>query len=146
MDQPPYTNSDFQEDVQRQLVNTAIAALSDSKLAWSQVAPFLDAARALCRDDVRLNGQLTIHGLEFSGADLAPTEEAYVSISVRDREDQLEWLSQTYWLSDLALADQDPERVRAAAAAIERSLDKLRQWLADHETPVPAEVSDTEVD
>lgn len=133
MNLPPYTTADFLQDAQRQLVNTAIAALSDSKLSWSQVAPFLDTARAVCRDDLRLNGLVAVHGLEYQGGDLVPADEAYLSVSARDREDQVEWLSQTYWLSDLVLADQDPARVRDAVAAIERTLDKLRGWLAEAE-------------
>jgi hypothetical protein len=130
---PPYTSADFQADVQKQLVNTALAALSDAHLSWSQVAPFLEAARAVCRDDLRLNGHLALHGLEYAGADLVPTDEAYLSVSARDRVDQVEWLSQTYWLSDLALADRDPERVRSVIAAMERTLAKLRDWLAEQE-------------
>lgn len=130
MDQPPYTSADFHNDVHKQLVSTAIATLSDTKLPWSQVAPFLDAGRALCRDDVRLNSRLAVHGVEYEGAALVESDEAYLSLSVRDREDGVEWLSQTYWLSDIALADQDPERVRGAIAAIERSIGKLKEWLA----------------
>jgi len=139
MDQPPYTSEDFQRDVQKQLVNTAIAALSDAHLSWAQVAPFLDAARAVCRDDLRLNGRLALHGLEYAGAELVPSAEAYLSVSARDRTDQVEWLSHTYWLSDLALADQDPDRVRSVIAAIERTLAKLKEWLAAQEAAPPAD-------
>jgi hypothetical protein len=70
----------------------------------------------------------------YQGDELAPAEEAYVSITVRDRDTQVEWFSDTYWLSDLALADQDPDRVRSAIAAIERSLAKLHAWLEDSES------------
>lgn len=133
MDQPPYTSADFHNDVHKQLVNTAVAALADNKLPWAQVAPFLDAGRAVCRDDVRLNGRVALHGMAYDGADLVAADEAYVSISVRDRDDGVEWLSQTYWLSDIALADRDPDRVRAAIAAIERSAARLRDWLAGRE-------------
>jgi hypothetical protein len=135
MDQPPYTSTHFQEEVHRLLVSTASAALADSRLSHAQVAPFLEAGRALCRDDLRLNGRLALHGVEHDGTQLVETDEAYLSISVRGREDGTEWLSQTYWLSDLALADQDPERVRAAVAALERSIARLREWLAAREDP-----------
>ncbi len=137
MDQPPYTSDDFRTDVQKQLVNAAVATLSDAHLSWSQVAPILDAARALCRDDLRLNGRLALHGLEYSGAELVPSSEAYLSLAARDRADDVEWLSYTYWLSDLALADQDPDRVRSVIEAMERTLAKLKDWLAAQE-PVPA--------
>lgn len=146
-DQPPYNSADFHDDVQRQLVKAAIATLAETKLEWGEVAPFLAAGRALCRDDVRLNARLAIHGLEYEGAALVPAEEAYLSMSVRDREDGTEWLSQIWWLSDIALAEQDPDRVRTAIAAIERSIDKLREWLSEQgegagETDLPPTPSD----
>jgi hypothetical protein len=128
-EQPPYTSSNFHDDVQRQLVKATIATLAETKLDWGEVAPFLEAGRAMCREDLR-NARLTLHGLEYDGAALVPAEEAYLSLSVRDREDGTEWLSQTWWLSDIALSDQDPDRVRTALAAIERSADKLREWLS----------------
>ena len=102
----------------------------------------LDSARAICREDIRLNGRLVVHGLEHDGADLKPADEAYLSLSARAPSDPFDWLSQTWWLSEVALADRDPERVRAAVAAIERSLDKVRAWLADQEQagdPAPTE-------
>jgi hypothetical protein len=133
MDEQPYTSADFQDDVHRQLVAATLATLSDNKLSPSQVAPFLDAARALCRDDVRLNGRLAVHGVEFQGADLVDADEAYLSLSVRDRDEGAEWLSQTYWLSDLALADQDLGRVRGTIAALERSIARLKDWLEARE-------------
>lgn len=138
---PPYTSSQFHDAIQNQLVNAAIAALAESKLDWSQVAPFLDAGRAMCRDDVRLNGRLAIHGEEYDGPNLVEAEEAYLSLSVRDREDGIEWLSQSWWVSDVALSGEDPDQVRVAIAAMERSIAKLRQWLAERDNqPAAAEV------
>lgn len=136
---PPFTSAEFHDAVQQQLVNAAIATLAETKLEWSQVTPFLDAGRALCRDDVRLNGRLAIQGQEYDGPDLVEAEEAYLSLSVRDREDGIEWLSQSWWLSDIALAGEDPDQVRTAIAAMERSLAKLRQWLAEREAAGGAE-------
>lgn len=134
MDQPPYSTSNFVEDAQKRLVDTAVGALSEARLSWSQVAPLLDAARAVCRDDLRFGGgQLALHGLAYAGTELAPAEEAYVSVTARDRDTQVEWFSDTYWLSDLALADQHPDRVRSAIAAIERSLAKLHAWLEEND-------------
>ena len=127
---PPYTSANFHDDVQRQLVNAAIDSLAQAKLEWHQVVPFLKAGRAICRDDLRLNSRMSLHGLEYEGAELVAAEEAYLSMSVRDREDDDEWLSKTWWLSDVALADEDPERVRAVVAAMERSIDKLKEWLS----------------
>lgn len=131
---PPYTSADFHSVVHKHLVNTATAALSDTKLEWAQVAPFLDAARSVCRDDILHNGRFTLHGLEQSDEGVVPADEAYLSISVRDREDGTEWLSQSYWLSDIVLSDQDPERVRSAIAGMERTLARLQAWLAERET------------
>ena len=142
MDEEPYTSAEFHNDVHKQVVNAVSDALSTMKFDWPQVAPFLEAGRAICRDDVRLNGRFAIHGLEYRGTELVEADEAFLSISVRDREDDSEWLSQTYWLSDIALADQDPERVRNAAAAIERTAAKLRQWLADREATGQAEAGE----
>ena len=138
MDQPPYTSADFQEDAGKQLVDVSIAAVSAANLSWLQAARLLDAARAVCRDDLRFGGGLALHGLEYAGGELAPAEEAYLSVTGRDRDTHVEWMSQTYWLSDLALADRDPERVRTAIAAMERSLAKLNAWLEAHEAAVGA--------
>ena len=134
MDQPPYTSGNFHEDVQRQLISTAAAKLAESKVSWPQIAPFLDAGRAVCRDDLRLGGRVAIHGLEHAGDELVPADEAYLSLSASDRDSGVEWLSETYWLSDLALADEDPERVRAAIAGLERSVARLKDWLAERES------------
>jgi hypothetical protein len=144
MDRSPYTSTDFQEAVQKQLVEAASAALGTARLSWAQLAPLLEAARSLCRDDMRLGGRLAVHGLEYDGTELAPAAEAYLSVTARDRDTHVEWLSQTYWLSDLALADQDPERVRSAAAAIERSLAKLNAWLEAHDAPGGAQAGSGE--
>lgn len=128
-DQPPYTSEDFHDDVQKQFINSALATLADTKLEWSQVVAFLSAGRALCRDDVRLNGRLAVHALEYDGADLVEAEEAYLSLSVRDREDGIEWLQHSWWLSDTVLASGDRARVEGVVAALERSIGKLREWL-----------------
>jgi hypothetical protein len=138
MDELPYTSGNFAEDAHKRLIDTAVGALSEARPSWSQVAPLLDAARAVCRDDLRLGGQLALHGLQFEGAELVPAEEAYVSVIARDRDTQVEWFCETYWLSDLALADRDPDRVRTAIAALERSIAKLNAWLTANEGQHPA--------
>jgi hypothetical protein len=136
--EPPYTSADFHNEVHKQLVTTAIAALEETKLAWPQVAPFLEAGRAMCRDDLRLNGRFAIHGLEQQGDEQVEAEEAYLAISVRDREDGTEWLSQSYWLSDVLLSEQDPQRIRSAIAGIERTLARVRDALAEREAAGPS--------
>lgn len=129
---PPYTSSNFHDDVQHHLVNAAVEALSQTKLEWHQVAPLLKAARAMCSDDIRA-ARFGLHGLEYEGAELVPADEAYLAMAVRDREDGTEWLSQTWWLSDIARADEDPDRVRCVISAMERSIDKLKEWLSEKE-------------
>lgn len=133
MDQPPYTSAQFIEDAHKRLVDAAVGALSEARLSWPQVAPLLDAARAVCRDDLRHGGELALHGLHYAGGELAPAQEAYLSVTARDRDTRVEWLSETYWLSELALADRDPERVRSVVAALERSLAKLNAWLEEQD-------------
>ena len=130
---PPYTSAEFHDAVQKQLASIVTAALADSKLEWGQVAPFLDAARAICRDDMLLNGRFVLHGLEESDAGLTPADEAFLTVSVRDREDGTEWLSQSYWLSDIVLSDPDPDHVRSALAGIERTAARLKAWLEERE-------------
>ncbi len=136
----PYTSGHFHADAQKQLAAAAATALAECKLGWEQVLPLLEAARSVCLDDIRFNGRLALHGLE--GSDLKPADEAYLSLSASDRNDGKEWLSATYWLSDLALADRDPARVRAAVAALERTLDKLRSWLAEQDSAQVAGAAD----
>ncbi len=138
MEPPPYTIADFHHVVRKQLASAASAALADSKMRESELDAILYSARALCRDDLERSGRLGLHGLDQAedGA-LVPAEEAYLAVAAGDPEGDGEWLSLTYWLSDLALADRDPQRVRAAVAAIERSLAKLNAWLAEQdEQPV----------
>ena len=69
--------------------------------------------------------------LRAEGTDWVEAEEAFLGISVSDRDDGAEWLSETYWLSDVAIADEDPAKVRAIVRGLERSLAKINAWLAD---------------
>lgn len=133
MEPPPYNHLRFIDDAQKQLVEIMLAALAEPRLEWAQVAPIMEAARALCRDDLRHASTLAVHGTEYQDGELVPAEEAYLAVSVRDRQDHVEWFEQTYWLSDIALADQDLDRVRSAVTAIERSLDKVKNWLKKEE-------------
>ncbi len=139
MEPPPYSLADFHHVVRKQLATAASAALADAKMRESELDAILYSARALTAGELEQSGRLALHGLDL-GADgeLAPAEEAYLSVSAGGENGEGEWLSLSYWLSDLALADRDPERVRAAIAAIERSLAKLNAWLAEQEGPAEA--------
>lgn len=124
-----FTSADFHNVVQKQLLAVVFDNLAQSKLDWEQVAPFLEAARQVCRSDIEETGRARIHAVRAEGDSWVEAEEAYIEISVRDRDDGKEWLSETWWLSDIVIAENNREQVQSCIAALERSLQKLRQWL-----------------
>lgn len=124
-----FTSADFHNVVQKQLLNVVFDTLAQSKLDWAQVSPFLEAARDLCRSDFAETGQARIHAVRAEGDGWVEAEEAYIGISVADRDDGAEWLSETWWLSDVVIAGSNREQVKEAIAALERSIAKLRLWL-----------------
>ena len=128
-----FTTSDFQTVIQKQVLNATYETLIETKFHWALVEPFLQAAREMCRGDFRRTGRIQIHGVVAEGDGSADAEEAYLGLSIADQDDGREWLSQTWWLSDLVLASGDPAQVREAARALERSVAKLDAWLAEHE-------------
>ncbi len=130
-DDGPLTSGDFHSIAQKQILNAVFAVLADTKMDWALVAPFLEAARELCLGDFEETGRVRLHVLRQEGDAWVEAEEAFLGISVSDRDDGIEWLSETYWISDIALADEDPEQVRALARGLERSLAKIKLWLAD---------------
>jgi hypothetical protein len=128
-----YTAAEFHNVVQKNILNATYETLVETKLHWGLVEPFLDAAREICRGDFRRTGRVEVHGIAAEGEEWVEAEEAYLSLSIADQDDGREWLSQTWWLSDLVLAAGDPQRVREAARALERSVAKLNAWLEEHE-------------
>jgi hypothetical protein len=128
-----YTTAEFHNVVQKQIVNATYEALVETKLHWEVIEPFLDAAREVCRGDFRRTGRIELHGAIAEGDGFADAEEAYLSLSIADQDDGREWLSETWWLSDLVLASADPRHVRETARALERSVARLDAWLADQE-------------
>jgi hypothetical protein len=135
---PRFTTGDFHSIAQKQILNAVYSALADAKLDWQLIQPFLDAARALLLADIEENAQVRLHTLRAEGDIWVDAEEAFLGISVSDREEGKEWLSETWWLSEVALADEDPAEVRRILAALERSTDKIKAWLADKEGTAPA--------
>lgn len=133
-----YTLADFHNVVQKQVLNATYETLIEAKLDWELVEPFLHAAREVCRGDFVRTGRVGVHGVVGEGDGWSEAEEAYLSLSIADQEDGGEWLSRTWWLSDLVLAEADPKQVREAVGAIERSLGKMKAWLADQEAKGPA--------
>jgi hypothetical protein len=128
-----YTTGEFHNVVQKQIVNAVYETLVETKLHWELVEPFLDAARQVCRGDFRRTARIELHGTAEGEEGWTDAEEAYLSLSVADQDDGREWLSETWWLSDLVLAGSDPERVREAARALERTVGRLDAWLAEQE-------------
>ena len=128
-DDSPLTVGDFHNVAQKQILNAVFATLAESKMPWNVVEPFLEAGRAVCAGDFTQNARIRIHTQRAEGEDWVEAEEAFLGISVSDREDGEEWLSETYWLSDLAVADGDRNEVEAVIAGLERTISKLREWL-----------------
>ena len=134
-----YSTAEFHNVIHKQIVNATLETLADTKLDWVLIEPFLRAARDMCRGDFRGTGRVEIHGAAQQGDAWVDAEEAYVSVSVADQDDGTEWLSETWWLSDLVLAGGDPAQVRDAVRALERSIAKLNAWLETPQTKGPDE-------
>jgi hypothetical protein len=129
----PFTSGDFHNVVHKQVAHAAFEALADAKMPWALVAPFLDAARELCTADLTEAGRIRLHTLQPEGDSWVDAEEAFLGIEIPDRDSGAPWLSETWWLSDIATADGNPEEVRAIARALERTVAKLNSWLAERE-------------
>jgi len=130
-DDAPLTTADFHNIAQKQILNAVFSVLSENKMDWALVAPFFEAAREVCLGDIEENAQIRLHTLQLDGDSWVESDEAFLGISVSDREDGSEWLSDTYWLSDIAISDNDPDQARAIVRALERSIAKINIWLAD---------------
>lgn len=129
-----FTTGDFHTVAHKQIVNAVYEALVDAKLDWETVAPLLEAGRRVCRDDFREAARIRFHAVRTEGEDWVEAEEAYLGIAVADRDDGADWLAETFWVSDIALADGDPEQARRIVTALERSIARIRDRLADLET------------
>ena len=130
-DDSPLGAGEFHTIAQKQILNAVFAVLADSKMDWALVEPFLKAAREVCAGDFARNSAIRLHSVRAEGTDWVEAEEAYLAISVADRDSDEECLSESYWLSDLATQDASRGEVEALIAALERTIAKLRAWLAD---------------
>ncbi|HWT12863.1 MAG TPA: hypothetical protein VN231_08935 [Allosphingosinicella sp.] len=139
MADPPFTTADFHNVVQKQIVNAVYETMAGDKLDWELIAPILETAREICRSDFRQAASIRFHAVRAEGEEWIDAEEAFLGVSVSDGEGGEEWLSETYWVSDIALADRDPAQVRRTVAALERSLAKVNAWLAEQEQANPGE-------
>lgn len=136
-DGSPLTSGDFHNIAQKQILNAVFAILSDTKMSWELVEPFLAAARDVLLGDIEETAQVRLHTVQLVDGAWVEADEAYLGISVSDRDEGEEWLSDTWWLSELAIAEEDPDQVRAIVRALERTIAKLNLWLADRGGPVP---------
>jgi hypothetical protein len=128
-DESPLTTGDFHNIAQKQIMNALFATLGESKMGWELVEPFFTAAREVCIGDFQENARVRLHTMRAEGETWVEAEEAFLGISVTDRDDNDEWLAATWWLSDIATADADRAEVQAVIAALERTVAKLNLWL-----------------
>lgn len=141
-DDGPLTTSDFHNVAQKQILNAVFAILSDTKMGWETVEPFLAAARDVLLGDIEETAQVRIHTVQQDDqGGWVEADEAYLGISVSDRDNGEEWLSDTWWLSELAIAEDDPEQVRAIVRGLEKTIGKLNLWLQDRGGPPAAPAS-----
>lgn len=135
-----YDSRHFHVVTHKLIINTVFEALSEAKLDWELIAPFLESAREMTQADFD-EAHLRLHTVRAEGEEWVEAEEAYLGISVADRDSGEEWLSETYWLSELATAEDDPVQVRRIIAALERSIAKMRAWIAEKEAGGAAEAA-----
>lgn len=128
----PYTSRHFHLVTHKLIANAVSETLADAKLDWDLIQPFLESAREMAYGDFE-EGQIRIHTVRAEGDQWVEAEEAYLGISVADRDSGEEWLSETRWLSELAIAEDDPDQVRRIIGALERSIEKMRGWIAERE-------------
>ena len=138
-DDSPLTTGDFHTIAQKQVMNAAFATMAESKMPWNLVEPFLEAGRAVCHGDFVENARIRIHTQRAEGETWVEAEEAYLGISVADRESGEEWLSETFWLSDIAIADGNRTEVEEIIAGLERTIARLRDWVKNGGGPTKAE-------
>ncbi|MGE0179832.1 MAG: hypothetical protein AB7O91_08445 [Sphingomonas sp.] len=128
----PYRSEDFHNVTHKLVMHAVSETLRDTKLDWTLVAPFLESAREMAYADFQ-EADVRIHTVRADGEEWVEAEEAYLGLSVADRDSGEEWLAATYWLSELAMGEDDPEQVRRIISAVERSLEKMRAWIAEKE-------------
>src|SRR4051812_49834448 len=103
-DDSPLTVGDFHLVAQKQILNAVFATLAESKMSWNLIEPFLETGRAVCVGDFVENARIRIHTQRAERETWVEAEEAFLGISVSDREDGEEWLSEAHLLSHPAHA------------------------------------------
>ena len=125
----PLSTADFHTIAQKQILNAVFAVLAEAKMDWALIQPFLEAARELCLGDFEATGRVRLHTMRAEGEGWVEAEEAFLGISVSDRDSGAEWLSETWWLSDIALAEENPEEARRIVRALEKSIERINERL-----------------
>ena len=141
----PYSSEDFHNVTHKLVAHAVDETLRNTKLDWELVAPFLESAREMAHADFQ-DADVRIHTVrrdgQRDGADVyVEADEAYIGFSVADRDTGEEWLTATFWLSELAIEEDRPEQVRRIITALERSIAKMRAWIAEKETGGAAEAA-----
>ena len=132
------TSRDFHNVTQKQILNALHDTLAAAKMPWESILPFLETAREMARGDFG-EASIRLHSIQADGDAWVDAEEAFLGISVADRDSGAEWLADTYWISDIATQDEDADQARTIVRALERSIAKINAWLAEREAGGPAE-------
>lgn len=130
--QGPYTSEHFHIVTHKLIKHAIVEMISDNKFDWEVIQSFLESAREMAQADFD-EAELRIHPVRADGENWVEAEEAYLGISIADRDTGEEWLSATYWLSELATGEDDPAQVRRIIAAMEKSIAKMRAWAEEKE-------------
>ena len=128
-DDAPLTVADFHTIAQKQILNAVYSVLSESKMDWTVVAPFFEAAREVCIGDIEENAQIRLHSLALDGEAWVEAKEAYIGISSatarrRGMAVRSRWLPRSPWTGG-------SRQVRAIVRARESTIAKLNAWLDD---------------
>ena len=63
-DDGPLTSGDFHNVAQKQIMNAVFATLSETKMSWELVEPFLAAARDVVLGDIEETAQVRLHTVQ----------------------------------------------------------------------------------
>ncbi len=130
-DESPLTSADFHTIAQKQIMNAVFAALAETKMDWSLIAPFLETAREVCVGDFEENGRIRLHTMRAEGEAWVEAEEAFLGISVsRPRRRATNGCRKPGGCPTSRSPTAIREQVSAIVAALERTIAKLNDWLA----------------
>ena len=85
-DMPAMNSAEYHSLAQKQILNAVFAALAENKMDWATIAPMLESAREVCLGDFQENARIRLHTTRAEGDDWVEAEEAFLGISVADRD------------------------------------------------------------